>query len=167
MNGKTTSRNLTLYKECGIALAVWLLILIFLLAKEANSELIGYLVLIFPYAIFLYLFLSLRVIPRIVKKKQDYRIYLLQVIFIIALTIVPIVTPTSKIARGLYLNAGVFSLIFQFVFTAPFTWEVYHRRLRSGKEIFRLKKELDRADANYQFLQSQINPHFLFNALNT
>jgi len=157
----------TLYKECGIAFATWLLVFSFLLFQQPHSELTGYVVLVVPYAIVFYWFCYSKLIPGIITKQQDYRIYLLKVIFAIALTVIPIVAVTSKLDRGLYLTAGIFTLAFQLVFTAPFTWEVYHYRLRTGKEITRLKKALGKSDADYQFLQSQINPHFLFNALNT
>lgn len=160
-------KNSTLYKECGIALTTWLLLFSFLLFQQPRSELTGYVALVFPYAIVFYWFCYAKLIPGIIRKQQDYRIYLLKVILTIALTALPIIAATSKLATGLYLFAGIFTLAFQLVFTAPIAWEVYHYRLRTGKEINRLKIALGRSDANFQFLQSQINPHFLFNALNT
>src|SRR5690606_13049226 len=38
---------------------------------------------------------------------------------------------------------------------------------RNNEELFVLKKELGQTEANIDLLRSQINPHFLFNALNT
>jgi two-component system LytT family sensor kinase len=42
----------------------------------------------------------------------------------------------------------------------------YHRR-KQQKQIFGLQKELGKTSADLKLLQSQINPHFLFNAMNT
>jgi hypothetical protein len=82
---KPVATNEAPYREC--AIATWLLVLIFLLVKQVNPEIIGYLVLVCPYAILLYWFCYTKIIPGILAKGQDYRIYLLKVIFIISLTI--------------------------------------------------------------------------------
>ncbi|TDG35490.1 sensor histidine kinase [Pedobacter changchengzhani] len=51
--------------------------------------------------------------------------------------------------------------------TTPFAWYIYKHKFEKQTEIQMLKTELGKSDANLNFLKSQINPHFLFNALNT
>jgi hypothetical protein len=156
-------RNWFLLRECAIALGTWLLVFLFLMLKQPDADINGYIALTGPYAIFFYWFCYAVLIPGV----TDYKIYLVRVILSIGLTVIPIVAATSKLSTGKYLFAGIFSLIFQLVFTAPFTWEVFHYRLKTGREIKRLKTAIGKSHADYKFLQSQINPHFLFNALNT
>jgi two-component system LytT family sensor kinase len=53
------------------------------------------------------------------------------------------------------------------IITLPLAWYIYKSRLANSNQIFNLKRDLGKSDASLSFLQSQINPHFLFNALNT
>lgn len=55
----------------------------------------------------------------------------------------------------------------QLFFTAPLLWILYRRQRKSRDEVLYLRRELGQSNANIDFLRSQINPHFLFNVLNT
>jgi hypothetical protein len=65
-----------------------------------------------------------------------------------------------------FLN-GSLTAVFHFMVTAPGLWLIYRWQMRGREQIFALQTELGNSAANLDFLRSQINPHFLFNALNT
>jgi two-component system LytT family sensor kinase len=55
----------------------------------------------------------------------------------------------------------------QLFVTTPLSWLIYRQRKDRIMQLRGLEKDLERSKADLQFLRSQINPHFLFNALNT
>ena len=48
-----------------------------------------------------------------------------------------------------------------------FSWFIYQQNKEQLFQLYTLKTALGRSSADLQFLRSQINPHFLFNVLNT
>ena len=57
--------------------------------------------------------------------------------------------------------------IFLMVFVTPVSRLLYNHRGNQIRQLKYLEKRVTRSDADLKFLRSQINPHFLFNALNT
>ncbi|MCW3119307.1 MAG: hypothetical protein JWM28_3389 [Chitinophagaceae bacterium] len=57
--------------------------------------------------------------------------------------------------------------IIQLVVITPVTWILYQQRKDKIRELRGAEIALSKSTADLQFLRSQINPHFLFNALNT
>ncbi|HEY0608281.1 MAG TPA: histidine kinase [Chitinophaga sp.] len=58
-------------------------------------------------------------------------------------------------------------LLVQFVALLPVTWWLYATGQSRKNTMLNLQMALGRSAADLDFLRSQINPHFLFNALNT
>ncbi|MEO7536327.1 MAG: histidine kinase [Ferruginibacter sp.] len=64
---------------------------------------------------------------------------------------------------------GQFSLywLFLLLIVTPLSWLLYLQRKDKIMQLKGMETALAKSNANLQFLRSQINPHFLFNALNT
>jgi len=58
-------------------------------------------------------------------------------------------------------------LAFQLLFVTPISWIYFTQKRDSILEIRGLETALVKSKTDLQFLRSQINPHFLFNTLNT
>jgi len=59
------------------------------------------------------------------------------------------------------------ALLVQLFLITPIAWFIYRWRKDSILRFRGLEIALDQSEADLQFLRSQINPHFLFNSLNT
>jgi LytS/YehU family sensor histidine kinase len=93
-----------------------------------------------------------------------FRVFLLLIIAIFPLgLLIALLTQEGEATTA----GSFFIMAFQLLVTAPVSWFMYKRQMQGNEEIYDLKKELGRSNANFDFLRSQINPHFLFNALNT
>jgi two-component system LytT family sensor kinase len=57
--------------------------------------------------------------------------------------------------------------IAQLLVVTPISWWVYQQRKDKILQLRGLEQELGKSKADLEFLRSQINPHFLFNVLNT
>lgn len=156
--------------EAIVATIIWMIALFLLRIAGADGEMIVGTAIVGPSTIGFYLFAFHTLIPTSLSRRKGLFIfYLLKsaltcfIGFFVIFLLFTIIFGDSE--SGAEYSA--FNSFFQFFITSNVTWVVYKRLLRGNEEIKDLQKELKRSSANVDFLRSQINPHFLFNALNT
>jgi two-component system, LytTR family, sensor kinase len=148
---------------------VWMISMFCLLVAEAEGELIIGWGVVGPFGILFYCLSFYSLIPRSLAKKRPILSYLLKSVLVLALSILPasllvlMATENGDAAIGI----AMFNAMLHLLLTAPLTWVLFKRHLRGNEELYVLQKELGQTHASFDFLRSQINPHFLFNALNT
>jgi len=156
-----------LTRECSIALGIWGLIA-FVLSRslDAKTSIAWCETLLF--GIIVYWNSSHHIVPQVIAKGQDLGYFLRKLGVLLIISCVPISifllrlfhrTETAFIITFFNFSIGVIAGIL--------SWFLFHSRLDKNIELHGLKTELGRSSANLDFLRSQINPHFLFNALNT
>lgn len=156
-------------QECTIAVIAWVFVL-FLLGTQTDRD--DYAIIwafVVPIGILQYGYSLYRLIPDLKDMKIGFWGYLWRSILLLSL----IAAFVALICTVFSQKGNAWPIIFasnmavHCFFTTPFTWIIYNYRLKNKSKINFLQKELGKSDANLSFLQSQINPHFLFNALNT
>lgn len=152
-----------------VVFVVWMIGLFILAAGNAERQLIGAWVVIIPFGLMLYWYSFHSLIPKSLHNKKPFLSYIWKPVAILVISgfplfiIIFLITNHEDFATVvLFLNAA-----FQLLITVPVSWIIFKRHLKGNEEIYALKKELGQSNASFDFLRSQINPHFLFNALNT
>lgn len=147
----------------------YLLLIFFMIAGNAERAAIIAIGILIPLGILLYIYSYLSLIPNSFKKKRPFLAYLGKVILFILAAILPL----SLLGLTLLMDdespflLNVFHAFLQLFITVPLAWFTWKRHRKGKEEVKTLKKELGHSTAQFDFLRSQINPHFLFNALNT
>ncbi len=151
------------------AFMVWLVSVFILLVFDLGEEITAVWTIVSLSAILLYFFSFHSLIPRSLATKRPLLSYELRVLLVLVLAYLPAALLLLPMLHDEDAAFGIsfFNALFQLVVTAPVTWVLYQRQLKGKEEVFVLQKELGHSAANLDFLRSQINPHFLFNALNT
>ena len=160
--------NRSIVRVAALAFGVWLVTVLLLMAVGAE-EMILYGAMLVPLTAAFYFFAYYYLIPRLVTKRRPVRSYILWVLLCLLLSFGPVMLLVLIFCNDPDVAAGFafFNEGFQLLITAPLTWNLYKRRVKSKEQIGVLQTELGQSTANLDFLRSQINPHFLFNSLNT
>lgn len=153
------------------AFIFWMIALFLLLIGQSDADVVMIVATCSLAGIFLYCYSIYAVLPDIYKQSKPFKAYMKKIFLLVLLSTIPLFTillfliprHDSEIA----FVASLFNIGFQLLFTAPLTWYVYKYRTTVDYEIKGLQSALGRSTADLNFLRSQINPHFLFNVLNT
>lgn len=75
--------------------------------------------------------------------------------------------PFLFFVHGMNLFGFIFCMAVQLFIITPISWLVYEKRKDEIQLLRGAEKAIAKSKTDLQFLRSQINPHFLFNILNT
>jgi histidine kinase len=152
-----------------IALIIWSIVLFLLAAGNAQGEILVIWTVIVPSSIFMYWASFYKLIPDTLGKNRPFLRYAGKAILVTIVITLPIVFMLLIFLRHEEFSAGLSfaNFLVQVFITVPLSWVLFKRYIKGNEELYALQKELGKSNASLDFLRSQINPHFLFNALNT
>jgi len=155
--------------EAVFGASFWFVGLLLLIATSSPFEVIVCWTLVICSAIALVIFSLYYLIPQVKEAGKGFGNYFWKILFITLASCLPLALIALMFSNHNEM-AGVviaFHIPTQLIISAPLSWYIYKKRNDSTNELNNLKTELGKSDASLSFLRSQINPHFLFNALNT
>lgn len=119
-----------------------------------------------PYTYLIYALHIYWLLPVVEKRRYKFSHYLAIAIGLSFVIFIPLGIFFLSVTRS---NGVVFFLLWASinVIVIPFINYFYRRQKKQIAQLVNLKIELGQTSADLSFLRSQINPHFLFNILNT
>jgi two-component system, LytTR family, sensor kinase len=152
-----------------LAIPLWVLSVIFFSISDAHADTTITWSIIILSGIVMYSYAFIVLIPQSYGRKKPFLFYIVRfaIIILVAQIAIGFIGALVTSDEDMPFAIVVMNTFFLLFFIAPLSWIVYKRSETNEERISSLEKELGQSTANFDFLRSQINPHFLFNALNT
>lgn len=156
-------------RETVILFAVWLSITIFVFVVFPWSEFVSSWVITIPFGWLMYHVCFRWLFAKALTYRFPFLFYAFCIfVYCFAIFFAQAIILAMYIEQeDFFIGLGGITVFTLFFIQAPVQWFIFKRLARNNEELFMLKKELGQTEANVDMLRSQINPHFLFNALNT
>lgn len=171
MNAPTSSiplKKVLTTRETLIFFAAWGVVAFFVLGVNPDDEFISSWAITLPAGWLMYQVSFRWLLPRTFKTRFPLPRYM-AFILLYGLTVFFVTSAILSMYmedEAYFMVMGGITLSILFFIQAPVQWYVFKRQVRDHEELTGLRKELGQTEANIDLLRSQINPHFLFNALN-
>lgn len=167
--GQEQVHNYQMKLDLALGIVFWFAGFLLLVAGSGRVEVMVCWTLVVLSAIGLTVYSVYELIPKIRSEGGTFKRFFWRICLLSLILWVPMAFITTLLSIGLELAFITLLILFptQIAITAPLAWFIYKKRKENTAEIRSLRNELGKSDASLSFLKSQINPHFLFNALNT
>ncbi len=155
-------------REMKILGGIWLgILLLLILSLGSNSgDASSFWFTMVPYAYFLYALDRYILLPEYDREEKQFWPYLAKLLSYSLLLSLPFML-VYCVLKGFDPEVVILMWLVQLVVVGSFSALVYDSNRKRTNQLVTLKKALGQSNANLGFLRSQINPHFLFNTLNT
>lgn len=152
-----------------LAIVLWIISAIFIWMNDADVLDVVIWATLIPVGIAMFSYSFYQLIPASVQRKHPFLTYAWKATKVLVVLSVPLVIMVFLITNeeDAPMVLAVTNFFLQLFVTVPFSWLLYKRFSKGREELRSLQQELGQSVAGFDFLRSQINPHFLFNVLNS
>lgn len=164
-----STKTQAILRNCAVSVLIVVASLLLTLSNYYYKSLLLFFGLFLAFAILYFTLAFYFLLPKSLVSKKPLLSSLIRFVITLTLAFIPSILLFLLFIRNLEtsITFAVLNSIFQLFVTMPLSWYWYKRQVKDGETILGLQKELGQSSASLDFLRSQINPHFLFNALNT